>query len=123
MSGDNLKKIVTFWNYVEKKYTMPVVPKPLNPSQDSETGKLSLNLWLLLPPWFANYATSLSKKEICSVLMAANFLNSPDLIELLSIRLASEIIADPQYFKFETHLDKDSVDEESQFLRDLARGV
>jgi len=45
------------------------------------------NLYNITLPWYASFAEKLDEDTLCSMLLAANFLNQQDLLDLLSARL------------------------------------
>ena len=65
-----------------------------------QAGKWIADLYLMIPPWFARFALEKfkSREELCRALLAVNFLNSPSLLDLLSARIAVELINNPDYF-------------------------
>ena len=62
-----LKKVVEFWEYVETKCTLPEIPKPLPAIKDNQTGNVKCDLFLILPPWFANFINTkfADKEDLC----------------------------------------------------------
>ena len=93
MTAKMLAKVVEFWTHADTKCAMPPLQKPLRPTQLAN-GKVSCNLYLVLPPWHANFVLSSfrDKAELSQGLLIANYFNAESLIEVLSLRMAQLMI-------------------------------
>jgi hypothetical protein len=62
MTTKMLGKVVEFWTYVDTRCALPRLTKPLRPTQLAN-GKVSCNLYLLLPSWHANFVLTSFKDK------------------------------------------------------------
>ena len=81
VDGKNLEKIIEFLKHYETEKPKEI-QKPL-PSGD---------LKQILEKWDYDYIISLTLEECIELINAANYLDIPDLVNLASIRIASEMI-------------------------------
>ena len=83
VTEDTLKKIITYLEHYKDPEVKPKdIPKPL-PGPD---------LKLVLDDWDFNYITPLSLQECVDLINGANYLDIPELVTLVSARLASEML-------------------------------
>ena len=117
MTAKMLEKVVTFWTHVDAQCTLPKLQKPLRPTQ-LENGKVSCNLYLILPPWHANFLmTSFrDKNELSQGLLIANYFNSECLIDLLSCRIAQLMIE--SHYNSKSHIFASQ--ETAEFQKEIA---
>ena len=74
-----LEKVIEYCNYAANN-AKPVIEKPLRTS----------NLAELIPLWYSQYI-DLESETLFEIILAANFLNIPCLLELGSAKVASSI--------------------------------
>ncbi len=83
VTEDTLKKIIEYLeHYKDPKVNPKDIPKPL-PGPD---------LKLILDDWDYKYIIDLTLPKCVDLINGANFLNIPELVALVSARLASEMI-------------------------------
>ena len=80
VTGATLSKVIEYLKHYEIEKPKEI-PKPL-PNSDLKP---------ILLKWDYDYITALSLEEIIDVINAANFLNIPELVNLASVRIASEL--------------------------------
>ena len=81
VDGKNLEKIIEYLKHYENRKPKEI-PKPLQ----------SPDLKQVLEKWDFDFITPLSLEECIELVNAANFLDIPDLVNLASVRLASEMM-------------------------------
>ena len=83
VTEDTLKKIITYLEHYKDPEVKPKdIPKPL-PGPD---------LKLILDDWDYKYIIDLTLPKCVDLINGANYLNIPELVALVSARLASEMI-------------------------------
>ena len=80
VTGATLTKVIEYLKHYETEKPKEI-PKPL-PNSDLKP---------ILSKWDYDYITALSLEEIIDLINAANFLNIPELVNLASVRIASEL--------------------------------
>jgi S-phase kinase-associated protein 1 len=75
-----LSKVVEFANHTLKE-KLPEIPKPLP----------SLIMSEMVPQWYADFVDNATQEELYGILLAANFMDIPELLSLTCAKAASTI--------------------------------